>query len=1058
MNAEEDWVFYNPYEYDNTFNRNSIAYELSRQIGRWAPNTRFVEVFYNADGGTLDEGDYSGVYAIIEQIKMNSKRLGGSVVETADVPPDGSIDPLAEGAWTGGYLFKNDRADADEYRWKTSRNNPTNENFVLYRPKLEDLDGGPYSSSTQADTNSRQVAYIKAYTQAFEDALYADQASGFTTRNYLQYIDRDSWIDHLILNVFFKNVDALRLSAYFHKHANGKLQAGPIWDFDRSMDSKDGRDDASDTWNGTGDATKYFEYSWWGVLCQDPDFAQAFYDRWAELKKTTFSSDNLRAVVLATSSEIDSTANGLESAASRDIAKWPKNSPRESSYNSENIRLYQWLLVRSNWMTNRAFDGTSLPKSVLIKIEGNILSFSPLESTSTIYYTLDGSDPRASGGSPVGITYTTGESIALDGVTTITVRARNSSGAWSVPNSKTLTPEEKKPATFLPSGTADWNVDDNWDSSPNPYPNSAGAAVIISSPATGNRNVDLTASVTVGHITFQQGQASGRDRLREEDGTASLTFANEAEENARLEITGTGTGYVELEIVGGVTLSSTLTVDVANISGNEEHGALRLRETWAGTGGITKTGLGVASFTGGGKNYSGPTRIEQGVLRVTGTASMANTASITVLDGGQLRFVSDTTPTYTFGGDITLAGYGRGSEIADSSGQGKLGSLRYDPGTNAGSYAILTNNVILSSATDLHVDGGTNTLEILGNLSGSAGFVKTGGGTLALTADNTSFAQGIQVDNGTLLVRNGLGSAITLGENGVLDAAGSVGTISGSGTLVLPATALQTTGLASQHVDMLFTSTAAPDLTNPSASGNPLLVTDNPGTPQSLDLYLNLGETPAAGTVLQGGYLLPLDASWASVFDTPSIRVFVADAAGTHSFRDQTWSLLNNAALTSVPVTLTSSSGTVTGRIMEIQIGGAPLSYAAWREASFTAEEIADDSISGPAASAAGDGISNLVRFALGVAPYESAAARLPRIEVANGIVNFTFPYQPQLRGLRWTMETSTDLSSWTDASDLFDSRTVTELPAGNDWMQVQDTPGDTGRFYRLRITEDDTL
>lgn len=1054
MNAEEDWVFYNPYEYDNTFNRNSIAYELSRQMGRWAPNTRFVEVFYNADGGTLDESDYSGVYVIIEQIKMNSKRLNGSVVETADVPPAGPIDPLAEGAWTGGYLIKNDRADADEYRWKTSRNNPSNENFVLYRPKLEDLDGGPYTSHSQADANSRQVAYLKAYTQAFEDALYADQASGFTTRNYLQYIDRDTWIDHLILNVFFKNVDALRLSAYFHKHANGKLQAGPLWDFDRSMDSKDGRDDAINTWNGTSDATKYFEYSWWGVLCQDPDFAQAFYDRWTVVRQSVLSDQNLSDVVLTMANEVDSTANGLGSAASRDITKWSANSPRESSYQAENQRLLTWLQNRASWMDNRTLAGGTLPSPPSVQIAHGVATIS--SSSGTIYYTLDGSDPRASGGAISGTVYS--GTITLGTATSLKVRVRDGSGNWSTLVVEALIPEEETPATFLPSDTADWNIDANWDSSPAPYPNGIGAKAIISSPASGNRNVDLTAAVTMGQITFQQGAASDRDRIREENGTASLTFANNAGENAKLEIIGTGTGYAELEIIGGVTLSSTLTVDVANTNGNAEHGALRLRETWSGTGGITKTGLGIASFTGEGKNYSGPTRIEQGVLRVTGNASMANTASITVLDGGQLRLVSDKTPTYTFGGDITLNGLGRGSEIPDSSGQGKLGSLRYDPGSNANSYAILTNNVILASATDLHVDGGTNTLEILGSLSGSSGFVKTGGGTLALSADNASFANAIQVDNGTLLVRDNLGASITLGESGILDAAGSVGSINGTGTLVLPATALQTPSLASQHLDMLFTSTSAPDLANPSASGNPLLITDSPGTPQSLDLYLDLGETPTAGTVLQGGYLLPLNASWAPVFDIPSIRVFVVDAAGSHSFRNKTWSPLTNTVLTSVPIILTGSSGPVTGRIMEIQIGGAPLSYAAWREASFTAEEIADDSISGPAASAAGDGISNLVRFALGVAPYESAAARLPRIEVANGIVNFTFPYQPQLRGLRWTMETSTDLSTWTNASDLFDSRTVTEFPSGDDWMQVQDTPGDTGRFYRLRITEDDTL
>ena len=44
------------------------------------------------------------------------------------------------------------------------------------------------------------------------------------------------------LNVLTQNADALRLSTYFFKTREGKLEFGPIWDFDRSMHSTDGRD------------------------------------------------------------------------------------------------------------------------------------------------------------------------------------------------------------------------------------------------------------------------------------------------------------------------------------------------------------------------------------------------------------------------------------------------------------------------------------------------------------------------------------------------------------------------------------------------------------------------------------------------------------------------------------------------------------------------------------------------------------------------------------------------------------------------------------------------
>lgn len=148
MTSESDWVFYAPYNFDRNYTRNSVIYDLARQMGRWAPNTRFVEVFYNSDGGDVTDSDYVGVYAIMEQIKLNTKRIGFPTVDVAAVPPVGPIDPDAEGNWTGGYLLKIDRPDSDEYSWKTAGGVPTyvqgtNNATVLARPKIEDLDGGP---------------------------------------------------------------------------------------------------------------------------------------------------------------------------------------------------------------------------------------------------------------------------------------------------------------------------------------------------------------------------------------------------------------------------------------------------------------------------------------------------------------------------------------------------------------------------------------------------------------------------------------------------------------------------------------------------------------------------------------------------------------------------------------------------------------------------------------------------------------------------------------------------------------------------------------------------
>ena len=47
---DSDWVLWGPYNFDLSLMHNPFIYELSNQIGRYAPRTRFVEVFLNMGG------------------------------------------------------------------------------------------------------------------------------------------------------------------------------------------------------------------------------------------------------------------------------------------------------------------------------------------------------------------------------------------------------------------------------------------------------------------------------------------------------------------------------------------------------------------------------------------------------------------------------------------------------------------------------------------------------------------------------------------------------------------------------------------------------------------------------------------------------------------------------------------------------------------------------------------------------------------------------------------------------------------------------------------------
>lgn len=95
---ETEWVLYAPYP-DKTLMRDVLAYELSNLMGRWAPRTRFVEVFVNQTGGRLTMEDYAGVYVFEDKITRGADR-----VDIARLRPDENSEP----AITGGYLFKKD--------------------------------------------------------------------------------------------------------------------------------------------------------------------------------------------------------------------------------------------------------------------------------------------------------------------------------------------------------------------------------------------------------------------------------------------------------------------------------------------------------------------------------------------------------------------------------------------------------------------------------------------------------------------------------------------------------------------------------------------------------------------------------------------------------------------------------------------------------------------------------------------------------------------------------------------------------------------------------------
>ncbi|MCP5522229.1 MAG: lamin tail domain-containing protein [Verrucomicrobiales bacterium] len=370
MPAESDWVFYAPNSFEPVLIHNPFAHTLSRRIDRYSSRIRYAEVYVNTRGTAVSSSDYMGVYVIEEKIKRSPDR-----VDIDRLEPEHTTPPQV----TGGYIMKIDRADANER--------------TFYAAGMTIVYQDPPGPEIQLPQRDAQEQYIGSYLNAFGNAL---NGANFTdpVNGYRAYVDVPSWIDHHLLNVLTFNVDALRLSAWFYKPREGKLEFGPLWDFDRALGSTDGRDANPRIWrSAVGDlGTDFFNFPWWGRMFQDPDFWQAWIDRYQELRQTEFSLTSLNALV-------DELTNPLREAQVREVQRWPGHSPRGGSYTAEINLLKTWLAGRIEFMDDNFLDRPTLTHAGGPVKPGTIVAISrAAEAGSRLYYTLDGSDPRLPGG------------------------------------------------------------------------------------------------------------------------------------------------------------------------------------------------------------------------------------------------------------------------------------------------------------------------------------------------------------------------------------------------------------------------------------------------------------------------------------------------------------------------------------------------------------------------------------------------------------------------------------------------------------------------------------
>ena len=335
--SDSDWNLIAPSRPDRSLVRNAVAFTLSNEIQRYAPRVRMVEVFTVESGaaGTVSQSTYKGVFTLTEKIKGGKNRIRIAPLDlAARTEPD----------ITGGYVFKIDHPQGTAH-WRVDGichcvfDMINNMPFQMVDPDWDDL---------SAAQRTAFGGYLRGYMQEFFNAVRApDFKNPATGKHYSDYIDVPGFIDHNLLNAIFKNVDSLRLSAYFYKERGGKVVAGPLWDMDLSSgtpydDQFGSRTGEAREWARV-DGTDPLRYAFWGRLYNDPVYQAAYKQRWAELLASTFSVAHIHEV-------IDKFAAELREASGRHFAKWTEYRPNGGSHENEIRILKTWFAARIPWM------------------------------------------------------------------------------------------------------------------------------------------------------------------------------------------------------------------------------------------------------------------------------------------------------------------------------------------------------------------------------------------------------------------------------------------------------------------------------------------------------------------------------------------------------------------------------------------------------------------------------------------------------------------------------------------------------------------------------------
>ncbi len=335
--ANKHWVVIACANFDDvTMYRNYLAYNMAGEV--------FTDIEYSTCAYWLDlyvNGEYRGVYLLCEHVRVGSGRV--------DIESEYTTEPEHN-----GFLIEYDaygdveNADKGEVNLVEGINyfrvDGLQYPFTVKSPDPEDyLEEGIDTTAFRA-----QVAYIKNYvSQVYSAALAEDYLT------FAEYADTKSFVDMYILHELFKNMDTGYSSFYLYKKPDGKLYAGPPWDFDASTNADDGNNRGDRTpqglyiakpdTTGTPEITRSELYI---SLYKTAGFRSDVRKRWKQLSPqiTAFLNEQMN----------DDVYNANKAAMGKNYATW-KNKTQTAAANdwvNDCKTLKKWFTDRITWLSS----------------------------------------------------------------------------------------------------------------------------------------------------------------------------------------------------------------------------------------------------------------------------------------------------------------------------------------------------------------------------------------------------------------------------------------------------------------------------------------------------------------------------------------------------------------------------------------------------------------------------------------------------------------------------------------------------------------------------------